>query len=649
MRKPFLLVLMSLVCFASGKAQHYQKWIFGTGAGLDFSTFPPTPINKSGLQANFPIISSSIADASGQLQFYTDGMAVYNAAGNKLEKYRNRWPWSGFVMPLLIPVQNNDSLYYLFGVSDESYAHKLQYLYLNSKGNGGAGEIVYPQPSTLSNYFVRLLDNCSVQLAATLHCNRKDTWVVSYFRQQLLAFLITTDGVATAPVSSTLPNSVVTQDIYDGGGNMRFSVSGERMAMPLLDENAILVSDFDDLSGKFSNPYRLQLPPGLTIEDIELSPDGTKLYVGARYDNDLSDLGGAYYHSIYQMDLNAGSPSAIEKTWIQVNSFADITGCSPRRCWTTHRALSIGLDGRLYIGMRDDMTTISIIEEPNQPGRNCNYRRNVFQLGVNYLFMGYNYIKTGAVNPKSNGIVARKNNCKGQPVNFSLIYNQVDKVQWDFGEPSSGTRNQSEDLAPSHLYADTGLYTITAIITRRCFTDTATYSLRLTDLEAVSFASDHTDSAICKGQILEIHPQAANASDYLWIDSDKHDPQRTLTKPGTYELLAKNDCSTASYSITMAITECPCDFYLPNAFSPNNDGINEVYKPAGKCAVKEYQLNIYNRYGQQVFASNQAGNGWDGRRNGQALPDGVYVYTMTYKDPNTYKVYRKKGTLLLSR
>lgn len=649
MRKPLLLALIGLFCFAGSKAQHYQKWIFGTGAGLDFSTFPPAPITKSGLEANFPIISSSISDSTGRLQFYTDGMTVYNGVGNKLEKYSNRWPWSGFVLPLLIPVQNNDSLYYLFGISDESYAHKLQYLYLNSRGNGGKGEIVYPQPSTLSNYFVRLLDSCSVQLGATLHCNRKDTWVATYYQQQLLAFLITATGVASAPVSSSLPDAIVPQAIYDGGGNLRFSVSGERMAMPLLSENAVLVSDFDDLTGKFSNPYRLQIPNDLTIEDIELSPDGSKLYVGAFYANDMSDIGGSYYHSIYQMDLSAGAPSAIEKTWIQVNSFPDITGCSPRRCWTTHRSLSIGLDGRMYVGMRDDMSTISIIEEPNQPGRNCNYQRNVFQVGVKYLFMGYNYIKSGAVNPQTNGIVARKNNCKGQPVNFSLLYNQIDRVQWDFGEPASGSLNKSEVRNPAHLYADTGLYTITAIITRRCFTDTATYLLRLTDLEAVTFPSDHIDSSICKGQVLEIHPQAAQATDYLWMDTDLHDPKRTFTKPGTYDLLAKNDCSTASFSITVAITECPCDFFLPNAFSPNNDGINEVYKPAGKCAVKEYQLNIYNRYGQQVFASNQAAIGWDGRRNGQALPDGVYVYTITYKDPNTYKVYKKKGTLLLMR
>jgi gliding motility-associated-like protein len=67
---------------------------------------------------------------------------------------------------------------------------------------------------------------------------------------------------------------------------------------------------------------------------------------------------------------------------------------------------------------------------------------------------------------------------------------------------------------------------------------------------------------------------------------------------------------------------------IPNAFSPNNDGLNDYFIPAlpGNCAVDEFALEIYNRWGQRIFTSYKRDKGWDGTYNGHAADMGSYRY-----------------------
>jgi gliding motility-associated-like protein len=68
-------------------------------------------------------------------------------------------------------------------------------------------------------------------------------------------------------------------------------------------------------------------------------------------------------------------------------------------------------------------------------------------------------------------------------------------------------------------------------------------------------------------------------------------------------------------------------YYVPNAFTPNGDGINDVFFPIGNVIeLSSYELQIFDRWGQLLFESRDPGIGWDGNASGQAMPDGVYVY-----------------------
>jgi gliding motility-associated-like protein len=86
---------------------------------------------------------------------------------------------------------------------------------------------------------------------------------------------------------------------------------------------------------------------------------------------------------------------------------------------------------------------------------------------------------------------------------------------------------------------------------------------------------------------------------------------------------------------------------IPNAFSPNNDGRNDCFKILNWPASDQFKLEIYNRFGQLIFSSNQPSSCWDGKFNGQNQPEGAYIYQIR-SDGSCGTIY-KKGSFLLLR
>jgi gliding motility-associated-like protein len=119
---------------------------------------------------------------------------------------------------------------------------------------------------------------------------------------------------------------------------------------------------------------------------------------------------------------------------------------------------------------------------------------------------------------------------------------------------------------------------------------------------------------------------------------------------GTYTLIAKyisNNyyCSSES-KILINIVDCPITtFYIPNSFSPNGDGINDIFQPKGHN-ILEYNLLIYNRWGELIFESNNILYGWDGYYKDYIVQDDVYVYYIVYKGID-YKVNHLYGKITL--
>jgi gliding motility-associated-like protein len=107
-----------------------------------------------------------------------------------------------------------------------------------------------------------------------------------------------------------------------------------------------------------------------------------------------------------------------------------------------------------------------------------------------------------------------------------------------------------------------------------------------------------------------------------------------------------NQAPTETFSNTVIFRQ-EFKLIIPNAFSPNGDGLNEVFEVKGQF-LANYRLLIYDRWGQILFDNQNQSRGWDGRLNGKEIPTGAYPYRITGKDASG-KEFTKTGTVTLLR
>lgn len=153
------------------------------------------------------------------------------------------------------------------------------------------------------------------------------------------------------------------------------------------------------------------------------------------------------------------------------------------------------------------------------------------------------------------------------------------------------------------------------------------------------------DQLICEGESVLLYPGNINAR-YLWQDGSAR-PVFTVTGPGIYSVRMDDACG--SYYDTIIFTSSYCKLYVPNAFTPNNDGKNDVFKVGGSDNLSFFRFRIYNRWGTEVFFSSLPEKGWNGFLRGQLQPQGVYVWTLEYKKKYSTEIFLQKGTVTLIR
>lgn len=161
-----------------------------------------------------------------------------------------------------------------------------------------------------------------------------------------------------------------------------------------------------------------------------------------------------------------------------------------------------------------------------------------------------------------------------------------------------------------------------------CGTDYDTVEVRYVPVPTVELGPD---VVLCEGESHEIIIQSQRA-DYLWNDG-LTETSRTISAPGTYWLRAFNQCGHAIDSIEVAYLDCSCTVYLPNAFTPNGDLMNDVFQVKYQCQFEQFSLTLFNRWGQIIFQSFDPDTVWTGSVDDgdYFAPDGIYTYELKYK------------------
>jgi gliding motility-associated-like protein len=159
-----------------------------------------------------------------------------------------------------------------------------------------------------------------------------------------------------------------------------------------------------------------------------------------------------------------------------------------------------------------------------------------------------------------------------------------------------------------------------------------------------------SDFEVCQFENLRVPFFGRNYTSYIW-STGSQDSVIQITTSGTYTITATNKCGTNTDNIKVAIKICGDDLYFPSAFTPNLDGKNDRYRAAylAGLEVHNYELRIYNRWGQLLFRTNQQASGWDGRVNGLLQGSNTFVWYAQYRKTQSGPLIKKSGTFILIR
>jgi gliding motility-associated-like protein len=201
----------------------------------------------------------------------------------------------------------------------------------------------------------------------------------------------------------------------------------------------------------------------------------------------------------------------------------------------------------------------------------------------------------------------------------------------------------TDTLQPGH--------TVTCILTSSltCVAQQSVTSLPVTITAAPTPLVTLTDKDfLCTGTTTPLDAGVGFAS-YLWQDGSSS-RYLNISGEGIYWVMVV-DSLGCSGSDSVLVKSCSGNIYVPNAFTPNGDGLNDIFRvSASPDDITEFSMVVFNRWGEQLFISNDLTTGWDGIVKGQYCPPDTYVWIVSYKGTSgTGETVILKGTVELIR
>ncbi|MBI3233141.1 MAG: T9SS type A sorting domain-containing protein [Bacteroidetes bacterium] len=287
----FLILCLAMLHITNAQNKRANIWYFGNKAGLDFSTNPPTALTNSSM--NTYEGCASICDTSGNLLFYTNGEKVWNKSHQlMLNGSGLMGSWDATQSSIIIPWPERDSLFYIFTTDAVGGQNGFQWHLVNMNLDSGRGAVV-----SKNNLIVTPV--CE-KLAATLHANGRDIWVVvhgfsryygPYNNDSFYSYLVTSNGFQSCPVISKVggvhgnldPFTSNSVDVTEAQGQMCFNANGKFLGVTCYQYptpyEGIEIFEFDNGNGRLKvySKGKTVLPFGFSF-----NADGTKYYTTTR-------------------------------------------------------------------------------------------------------------------------------------------------------------------------------------------------------------------------------------------------------------------------------------------------------------------------------------------------------------------------------
>lgn len=270
-------------------------------------------------------------------------------------------------------------------------------------------------------------------------------------------------------------------------------------------------------------------------------------------------------------------------------------------------------------------------------------------LEVSSLFGCGKAVATGNFTLKDIPVVSASfnNTCINVPTQFKALQTDntttINQWYWNLGDGSSAT---TQNL--THTYRNTGTFNtrLWADGSNGCTSDTVTTPVTVS--KGAAFAGN--DTTVLDGVPFQLNGNGEGS--FLWSPATglsavtvQH-PTATLTEDQTYELTVLNAQGCVAKDVVTITVFKGSAIYVPNAFTPNRDGRNDVLRAKFVGVKKLFYFTIYNRWGQIVFSTTNPAQVWDGTFRGKLQTSASFVWMIKAED-FVGKMYQLKGTVTI--
>lgn len=202
---------------------------------------------------------------------------------------------------------------------------------------------------------------------------------------------------------------------------------------------------------------------------------------------------------------------------------------------------------------------------------------------------------------------------------------------------------QDNSIGNSFTAKSIGIFFVQVKDTNNCL---ASDTIRIIKTDTIPFNFLPPDNKICIGAVINI--ALKNYKSYEW-NTGESTSYISIKFPGRYVLKVKdfNDCVSIDTIDILLKGDC-IPISIPTAFSPNDDNLNDSFRPVITQQIQTYKMEIYNRYGQKIFETTDPHAGWDGKFKGREQNSGSYIYRIYFKNNNGV-LNDKKGSFILIR
>jgi gliding motility-associated-like protein len=695
-RKYYYIVFFFLLYGSVHAQKQHNNWYFGNSVGLNFNVNPPVALSNG--KGNSVEGCATVSDINGNLLFYCNGTSVLNRQHEVMVNGSSiAGDPSSTSNILIIPLPGNDSIYYLFSIGAGGQGLKgFRYSIINIKRQSGLGEV------TSKNNLIA--DDCYEKMAAVRHCNKKDVWITVrvWETDEYRTYRLTASGFNAFPVVSNT-GLVVGGYVNNGIGALKFSIDGTKLAAAHSFQNDVVeLMNFDNTSGVISNTVLFKpnvIAPIYTgVYGVEFSPNSNLLYVSTN--NSDTDPSTLYQFDITSMDaatiLASKQVIAQNSPWFGGALQLAVDKKIYYALWRD-TAISVIENPDIYgpgCNFRFNKIFLSnIINEPVQFGL-----PSLIAGDLDGQFVPYDFSRLPG-------------DCDRLDIAFQINrLSGIDSVLWDFGDGNQSTLlapvhtyttpgnytvklivynvncsglfdnithtydfrifNATNFLPKDSSFCVINNFTIRGNITAQKYlwntgavseiisvSQPGIYWLQLENdgcvvrdsielfIKPTATVSLGNDTSVCTSKPVTISADE-DGLQYLW-NNGATTKSIIVDKPGIFwiEVSSPAKCNSSD---TIQVIWGDCDLYIPTAFSPNGDGVNDLFGPVNGINASRYAMKIYNRFGQVVFSSDDQFYKWDGKFKNKPAPVGLYPWILNYLNKNGYP-QTEKGTVLLIR